>query len=49
MTENGKNSGKVHRKTVAEAVLLEYSLEKELYFFPGLTIDQANLPQHMIE
>ncbi|XP_076086015.1 caspase-2-like isoform X2 [Mytilus galloprovincialis] len=36
VTVDGKNSGTVEKKPVAQIVLLEYSEDKELYFFPGL-------------
>ncbi|VDH98147.1 Hypothetical predicted protein [Mytilus galloprovincialis] len=39
LTVDGKNSGTVERKPVAQIVLLEYSEEKELYFFPGLEFE----------
>ncbi|OPL33128.1 hypothetical protein AM593_07450, partial [Mytilus galloprovincialis] len=38
LTDTGKNSGMVEKKTVAQMVLLKYSEEKGLYFFPGLEI-----------
>lgn len=38
LTDTGKNSGRVEKKTVAQMVLLKYSEEKGLYFFPGLEI-----------
>ncbi|XP_071145564.1 uncharacterized protein [Mytilus edulis] len=41
MTAEGKNSGEIEKKTVAQIVLLEYCEEHELYFFPGLKLNTA--------
>ncbi|VDI40132.1 Hypothetical predicted protein [Mytilus galloprovincialis] len=39
LTIDGKNSGTEEKKRVAQIVLLEYSEDKELYFFPGLEFE----------
>ncbi|XP_071145567.1 caspase-2-like [Mytilus edulis] len=39
LTVDGKNSGTEEKKRVAQIVLLEYSEDKELYFFPGLEFE----------